>query len=96
MQLKTEYGKIDPYITKRRFNNRELMHPAIHGNGQSLAEATVPAGGQTMLHKHAVAEEIYHITEGCGIMTSAGRSLKSVKEIPSVFYPNSAQDNEHR
>ena len=55
MQLKTEYGKIDPYITKDGSIIRELMHPAIHGNsGQSLAEATVPAGGQTMLHKHGI------------------------------------------
>ena len=77
MQLKTEYEKIDPYITKDGSIIRELMHPAVHGNsGQSLAEATVPAGGQTMLHKHAVAEEIYHIAEGCGIMTLGGQEIE--------------------
>lgn len=77
MQLKTEYEKIDPYITKDGSIIRELMHPAVHGNsGQSLAEATVPAGGQTMLHKHAVAEEIYHIAEGCGIMTLGGQEFE--------------------
>ncbi|AKB60745.1 cupin domain-containing protein [Methanosarcina mazei] len=77
MQLKTESEKIDPYITKDGSIIRELMHPAVHGNsGQSLAEATVLAGGQTMLHKHAVAEEIYHITEGCGIMTLGGQEFE--------------------
>ncbi len=46
MQLKTEYEKIEPYITKDGSIIRELMHPAVHGNSkQSLAEATVPAGG---------------------------------------------------
>lgn len=70
MQLKTEYKKVEPYITKDGSTIRELMHPAVHGNSkQSLAEATVPAGGKTLLHKHAAAEEIYHITEGSGIMT---------------------------
>jgi len=70
MQLKTEYEKIEPYITKDGSIIRELMHPEVHGNSeQSLAEATVPAGGKTILHRHRLTEEIYHITKGCGIMT---------------------------
>ncbi|MCQ1536926.1 cupin domain-containing protein [Methanosarcina sp. KYL-1] len=70
MPLKTEYEKVEPYTTKDGSIIRELMHPSVHGNSnQSLAEATVPPGGVTILHKHAVAEEIYHITEGSGIMT---------------------------
>jgi mannose-6-phosphate isomerase-like protein (cupin superfamily) len=28
----------------------------------------VPAGGETLLHKHRLTEEIYHIKEGNGIM----------------------------
>ena len=93
---KTEYGKIDPYITKDGSIIRELMHPAIHGNsGQSLAEATVPAGDkQCSTNMQWLRKSI--TSRKAVIMTSAGRSLKSVKEIPSVFYPNSAQDNEHR
>ena len=70
MSLKTEYEKVDPYITKDGSIIRELMHPTVHGNSeQSLAEAIVPVGGKTFLHKHRITEEIYHITEGSGIMT---------------------------
>ncbi|AKB22741.1 cupin domain-containing protein [Methanosarcina sp. WH1] len=70
MQLITKYKKIEPYPTKDGSIIRELMHPAVHGNSnQSLAEATVPAGGTTLLHKHRLSEEIYHITKGSGIMT---------------------------
>jgi len=77
MQLITEYKEIEPYITKDGSIIRELMHPAVHGNSnQSLAEATVPAGGKTLLHKHRLTEEIYRITEGCGIMTLGSDQLE--------------------
>ena len=70
MPIKTEYDKVEAYATKDSSIIRELMHPAVHNNSkQSLAEATVPPGGVTILHKHGIAEEIYHITEGIGIMT---------------------------
>ena len=46
------------------------MHPTVHGNqAQSLAEATVPAGARTLLHRHRLTEELYHITAGQGLMT---------------------------
>ena len=77
MQPKTEYEKIEPYTTKDGSIIRELMHPAVHGNSnQSLAEATVPVGGETLLHKHRLTEEIYHITEGSGIMTLGSEEFK--------------------
>ena len=45
------------------------MHPAVHGNSkQSLAEATIPVGATTALHRHHRTEEIYHITAGHGLM----------------------------
>jgi mannose-6-phosphate isomerase-like protein (cupin superfamily) len=70
MQLITRYEKIESYITKDGSIICELMHPTAHGNSnQSLAEATVPAGRKTFLHRHDTSEEIYHITEGSGIMT---------------------------
>lgn len=77
MQLKTEYEKVEPYITKDGSTIRELMHPAVHGNSnQSLAEATVPSGGKTLLHRHQLTEEIYHITEGSGVMTLGGQEVE--------------------
>ncbi len=70
MIIKSEYKKIRPYTTKDGSLIRELMHPEVHGNKrQSLAEATVPVGSQTLLHKHLKSEEIYHIITGKGLMT---------------------------
>jgi mannose-6-phosphate isomerase-like protein (cupin superfamily) len=68
--MKTGYSEIAPYVTLDGSEIRELMHPAVHGNGrQSLAEATVAPGARTALHRHRVTEEIYHFTAGCGRMT---------------------------
>ncbi|MEA2038935.1 MAG: cupin domain-containing protein [Thermodesulfobacteriota bacterium] len=67
---KSEYEKIVPYETKDGSLIRELMHPEVHGNStQSLAEATVPVGSRTFLHRHRKSEEIYHITQGTGLMS---------------------------
>jgi mannose-6-phosphate isomerase-like protein (cupin superfamily) len=34
-----------------------------------IAEATVPVGAKTVLHRHTTSEELYHITAGRGRMT---------------------------
>jgi len=68
--LKTHYATVSPYRTKDGSEVRELMHPAVHGNrAQSLAEATLPAGTRTLLHRHRLSEELYHVTTGEGLMT---------------------------
>jgi mannose-6-phosphate isomerase-like protein (cupin superfamily) len=68
--LKTSYSNIKPYTTRDGSLIRELMHPEVHGNTkQSLAEATIPVGTTTVLHRHDSSEEIYHITAGRGRMT---------------------------
>lgn len=80
MQLLTKYKEVESYITKDGSIIRELMHPSVHGNSnQSLAEATVPAGGKTLLHKHHLTEEIYHIIEGSGIMTLGSEEFEVKK-----------------
>ncbi|OGP55465.1 MAG: hypothetical protein A2Y65_11865 [Deltaproteobacteria bacterium RBG_13_52_11] len=67
--MRTTYNEIQPYATKDSSIIRELMHPAIHGNHkQSLAEAIVPVGSTTLLHRHLQTEEIYHIIDGAGVM----------------------------
>jgi mannose-6-phosphate isomerase-like protein (cupin superfamily) len=66
MIFKTESKKFESYITKDGSIIRGIMHPSIHGN---RTEATVPAGGKTLIHNHQITEEIYHIIEGSGIMT---------------------------
>ena len=70
MKVQTNYSESTPYTTKDGSVIRELCHPDLHGNhNQSLAEATVPAKGKTMLHLHKSSEEIYHVTQGSGLMT---------------------------
>jgi mannose-6-phosphate isomerase-like protein (cupin superfamily) len=67
--VRTHYRNIDAFITKDGSTIRELMHPAQHGNrNQSLAEAIVPVGTTTLLHRHQQSEELYHITAGNGVM----------------------------
>ena len=68
--MKSRYAEIPAYVTKDGSEIRELMHPSVHGNRrQSLAEATLAPGTRTQLHRHAVTEELYHITSGSGLMT---------------------------
>lgn len=70
MKTLTHYDKITAFTTRDTSTIRELMHPAQHGNhAQSLAEAIVPVGGHTLLHLHSNSEELYHITQGQGLMT---------------------------
>lgn len=70
MKRRTALGDVAPYITKDGSEIRELLHPAQHGvRQQSLAEAVVPPGVATLLHRHATSEEIYHVTRGSGVMT---------------------------
>jgi mannose-6-phosphate isomerase-like protein (cupin superfamily) len=67
--MKTSIAQVSAYITKDGSEIRELMHPKVHGaRNQSLAEATVPPGRETRLHRHRQTEEIYHVTEGTGAM----------------------------
>ena len=63
-------GDIAPYITRDGSEIRELLHPTLHVvRNQSLAEAVVPPGARTRLHRHETSEEIYHVTRGSGRMT---------------------------
>ena len=74
--MRSHYTKIPAYTTKDGSTIRELMHPSHHGNrNQSLAEATIPPGSKTRLHKHHETEEIYHITKGIGVMTLGQEQL---------------------
>lgn len=72
--MKTVYAEMEGFITKDGSEIRELMHPTVQGAShgvarQSLAEAMVPVGGRTTLHRHGETEELYHITRGEGLMT---------------------------
>jgi mannose-6-phosphate isomerase-like protein (cupin superfamily) len=85
--MKSSYADATPYVTKDGSAIRELMHPDVHGNrAQSLAEATVPPGGETLLHRHRVTEELYHVTAGAGVMTLGDESF-DVRAGDTVHIP---------
>jgi mannose-6-phosphate isomerase-like protein (cupin superfamily) len=74
MTTHTRYAEIAAFETKDGSEIRELMHPETHGNAmQSLAEARVPPGQVTHLHRHHASEELYHVTQGRGLMTLGER-----------------------
>jgi mannose-6-phosphate isomerase-like protein (cupin superfamily) len=60
---------VEPFVTLDGSEIREVAGAAT-GNAvnQSLAEATVPPGGETLEHYHRTTEEIYFFTHGSGRM----------------------------
>jgi mannose-6-phosphate isomerase-like protein (cupin superfamily) len=84
---KTARADIAPYITKDGSEIRELLHPDQHAvRQQSLAEAVVPPGATTLLHRHTRSEEIYHITRGNGLMT-LGAEVFAIAPGDSIAIP---------
>ncbi len=62
-------SKLDSFKTLDGSQIRELAGPAwTAARSQSLAEATVPAGGATIEHLHHASEEIYYFVSGSGRM----------------------------
>jgi mannose-6-phosphate isomerase-like protein (cupin superfamily) len=58
-----------PFITADGSSIRELAGiPSGNAVSQSLAEATVPPGGETVEHYHRTSEEIYYFLAGAGRM----------------------------
>ena len=56
---------------------RELAGPAwTDACNQSLAEATVPPGGETAEHYHPRAEELYYFVAGSGRMRLGGEEAE--------------------
>ena len=59
--------RAEPFVTKDGSEIRELAgFPTGNSKHQSLAEATVPPGGETEEHYHRASEEIYFFTHGSG------------------------------
>ena len=85
--MRSRYADVAPFVTRDGSEIRELMHPGVHGNcTQSLAEATVPPGAATLLHRHRATEEIYHFTRGTGTMT-LGAERFAVRAGDTVCIP---------
>lgn len=69
MNDRSRLSEVAPYITRDGSEIRELLHPSQHAvRNQSLAEAIIPPGTTTLLHRHRQSEEIYHVTQGRGRM----------------------------
>lgn len=99
MSERSNIAEISPYVTKDGSEIRELLHPEHHAvRKQSLAEATVPPGTVTLLHRHRITEEIYHVTHGCGVMT-LGEKTFPIKTGDSILIapgtPHRVENNGH-
>ena len=93
MSLKTTLGEVEPYITKDGSEIRELLHPNQHAvRRQSLAEAVIPPGVATLRHRHAITEEIYHITQGEGLMR-LGDATFAVRTGDTIVIPPGTAHN---
>ena len=56
----------EPFTTRDGSTVRELIQVGDGARNQSLAEAVVPPGGETIEHLHRRSEEIYRFVSGRG------------------------------
>lgn len=61
-------SELEPIVPPDGSVVRELARPPETAQNQSLAEATVPPGGETTEHFHRASEEIYYFVTGEGRM----------------------------
>jgi mannose-6-phosphate isomerase-like protein (cupin superfamily) len=77
----------DAFITADGSSIRELAGiPSRNSENQSLAEAVVPPGRETIAHFHRRSEEIYLFTSGSGRMR-LGDEEQRVQEGDCVVIP---------
>jgi mannose-6-phosphate isomerase-like protein (cupin superfamily) len=80
-------AELDAFTTLDGSTIRELAGPAwTDARNQSLAEASVPAGGETAEHYHPRSEEIYYFTAGAGRMR-LGEDERDVRAGDCVVIP---------
>ena len=79
--------ELEQFTTLDGSGIREIAGPSwTAAEKQSLAEATVPAGGQTAEHFHKETEEIYYFTSGSGRM-KLGDEVADVRAGDCVVIP---------
>jgi mannose-6-phosphate isomerase-like protein (cupin superfamily) len=76
MQI-AQLDELKAFITLDGSSIRELAGPAwTAARHQSLAEATVPPGGETAEHYHPRSEELYYFTSGTGRLRLDGEEAE--------------------
>lgn len=81
----------EPFTTKDSSVVTELVHPSFSAAvSQSVAEAVVPAGGETIAHRHGRSEEIYVFTAGSGRMALADETFAVAAGDAVVIPPGTA------
>ena len=85
MQLRNRERDAEPFVTKDGSTIREYHH----SSAQSLAEASLDAGGATQRHYHARSEEIYLIVEGDGELEVDGER-REVAAGDAILIPSGA------
>ena len=69
--------EIEPYVTRDGSAIREIAGPPSRtAEHQSIAEATVEPGAETIEHYHRASEEIYHFTSGAGRIRVGGEEAE--------------------
>ncbi len=64
---RSRLDQLEAFTTLDGSTIREIAGPGwTPARNQSLAEATVPAGAQTVAHRHRRSEELYFFTAGRG------------------------------
>ena len=67
------YAQLEPFVTLDGSEIREWAgRAAAPAQNQSLAEATIPAGGATTEHYHRLSEELYLVSAGRGRLVVDG------------------------
>ncbi|HKG38199.1 MAG TPA: cupin domain-containing protein [Conexibacter sp.] len=79
-------SELEPYLTRDGSEIREWVAPGTPGRRQSLAEATVRAGGSTLAHYHQESEEVYLVTSGSGRLL-LGQEVRAVGPGDCVVIP---------
>lgn len=79
-----------PFTTADGSTIRSLLDLSVAPvRNQSLAEATIAAGGATVRHYHREAEELYYLLDGSGEMELDGE-LRRVRAGDAILIPPGA------
>jgi mannose-6-phosphate isomerase-like protein (cupin superfamily) len=79
-----------PFTTKDGSTIRSLLDRSnAPVANQSLAEASLPAGGSTRRHYHKISEEFYYLLEGTGHMEIDGET-REVGPGDAILIPTGA------